>query len=290
MFRSTMARDRELVQDKEYFELRGSCAVCNVDTNMGVSKFLSFDDNGTRMPLWRETIVCPVCDLNNRMRALLHIMKGEPEFSKSSKIYFTEQITKTFQAAKAIWPEAIGSEYLRDGTPVGETNATGVRCEDMTRLSFDPDCFDGFITMDVIEHVPRYVDALREVFRVLRPGGKLLLSAPFNLDIETSQTRATIDDVGGIHHLLEPEYHGDPLDPRGLLCFTTFGWDFLDKLRDIGFVDPAMVFYWSEKFGYLGIQYCITASKGTPSRVGMSTRSSAPKFLDRLNRWIRTRS
>ena len=56
----------------------------------------------------------------------------------------------------------------------------GVRfiCGDATRLPFDDASFDMVTMFDVIEHVPDDVVAMREAWRVLRPGGTLLLSTP----------------------------------------------------------------------------------------------------------------
>jgi len=46
----------------------------------------------------------------------------------------------------------------------------GIRNEDVTRLTFADSSFDLMITNDVLEHVPSYEDAYRELFRVLAPG------------------------------------------------------------------------------------------------------------------------
>lgn len=44
----------------------------------------------------------------------------------------------------------------------------------------EPDAsFDAVMCIEVLEHVPHPVDALRELARLLRPGGTLLLTAPF---------------------------------------------------------------------------------------------------------------
>ncbi len=273
-----MPRDIDFIQDEHDYYVEFYCAVCDQPTPMAISKHLSFMEGGLHYPLWRETISCPGCGLNNRQRALLHLMAASSNFPTDARIYCTEQITKTFRSARKTWPKIVGSEYLRDGTPNGQTNAIGIRCEDMTNLSFDDSSFDGLVTMDVIEHVPDYKAALGESFRVLRPGGQMLLSAPFNLDIVTSQVRAIVKPSGEIEHLMTPEIHGDPLDPDGLLCFTTFGWDFLETLRQVGFENPTMNFYWSDHFGYLGVQYCILAKKPEAPRRGL---------LANMGRWFR---
>ncbi len=49
---------------------------------------------------------------------------------------------------------------------------------DVTRLPFGEASFDGVICNHVLEHVPDDVSALREICRVLRPGGWAVLNVP----------------------------------------------------------------------------------------------------------------
>jgi SAM-dependent methyltransferase len=51
-------------------------------------------------------------------------------------------------------------------------------CADATRLPFADAAFDAVTMFDVIEHVPDDQGAIAEAWRVLRPGGVLLLSTP----------------------------------------------------------------------------------------------------------------
>jgi hypothetical protein len=77
--------------------------------------------------------------------------------------------------------------------------------------------------------------------------------------------RAVVEKDGSIRHLHPPEYHGDPLSKDGVLCFHNFGWSFLDDMKQVGFKDACLSFYWSRQLGYLGgYQFVIKAS--TPAR------------------------
>ena len=51
---------------------------------------------------------------------------------------------------------------------------------DGKRLPFDDDSFDTVLSVQVLEHTDRPHDLFAEMARVLRPGGTLLLSAPFS--------------------------------------------------------------------------------------------------------------
>ena len=73
--------------------------------------------------------------------------------------------------------------------------------------------------------------------------------------------RAYLCQAGGLVHLLPPEYHGDPINPEGCLCFYHFGWDILDDLREVGFSDAKALLYWSKEFGYLGGEQLILVAQ-----------------------------
>jgi len=128
-----------------------------------------------------------------------------------------------------------------------------VRHEDVTRLTFADNGLDHLLSFDVLEHVPDYQTALTEFFRVLAPAGRLMLSAPFNLGLAQTLIRARITPNGQIEHLEEAEYHGDPVDAEaGVLCFYHFGWELLEQLRELGFEQVQLLFFWDPTQAYLG--------------------------------------
>ena len=126
----------------------------------------------------------------------------------------------------------------------------GVQCQDVQQLTYPDASFDLVTSTEVFEHVPDDRRAFAEVFRVLRPGGRLVFTVPL-MDAQPTLERAEIR-YGRIVHLAPPEYHGDPRNPAGCLCFYHFGWDLLDTLRKVGFTETSGLFYWSREFGYLG--------------------------------------
>jgi SAM-dependent methyltransferase len=122
----------------------------------------------------------------------------------------------------------------------------------VTALTLETGAYAAIGSFDVLEHVPDHMAGLREFARCLRPGGRLLMTVPFALDTAGHVTRAELLGDGSIRHILPPEYHGDPLDPSGVLCFRHFGWALMRDLREAGFRDPRMIFYWSAELGHLG--------------------------------------
>jgi SAM-dependent methyltransferase len=66
--------------------------------------------------------------------------------------------------------------------PVTALDMYGTRPDvfgDGCRLPFSDESFDSVLMLDVLEHISRPEAALAEARRVMRPGGKLLLTIPF---------------------------------------------------------------------------------------------------------------
>jgi SAM-dependent methyltransferase len=245
--------EKSLIPDsKKKSTYRGYCHVCGAYVDFLVDFKYAYEIDGILTPNWRERLVCPGCRLNNRMRAVVHVFDTECHPSRRSDIYITEQTTALYRLFKRSFPETCGSEYLGETVNFGNCNNDGIRNEDITRLSFGDNQFDFILSFDVFEHIPNYKRALEECYRCLKPGGVLFFSVPFERGSEKNVVRARISEAGEIVHLLPPEYHGDPVNPGGCLCFYHFGWEILDDLKAVGFKDSKALLYWSRDFGYLG--------------------------------------
>ncbi|MBC7962536.1 MAG: methyltransferase domain-containing protein [Steroidobacteraceae bacterium] len=233
----------------------GFCFVCGHEVAFHTDLMYGFSQpDGSHTPNWRERVVCPECQLNNRMRAAIHLFHLLCAPTPESHLYITEQTTPFFAWCQHHYPHVIGSEYLGDILPTGTTDSHGIRNESLTALSFTDNQFDAILSFDVIEHIPDYLQAFRECLRCLKPGGTMFFTVPFNHQSQHHIVRAELDEAGQIHHLLPPEYHGDPINANGCLCFYHFGWELLEQLRGLGFRDVAAYFYWSQRFGYLGCE------------------------------------
>lgn len=53
---------------------------------------------------------------------------------------------------------------------------------DMRKIKFKDNSFDYIYSMGTIEHVPDYDQAIKEIYRVLKPGGKAIIGVPNKLD------------------------------------------------------------------------------------------------------------
>lgn len=106
----------------------------------------------------------------------------------------------------------------------------GYRSEDLEAQTFPDGAFDLVITQDVFEHLFEPDKAIKEIARTLRPGGAHICTVPIVLKGQPSRRRARRRDDGQVEHLLEPAYHGNPMDPNGSLVVMDWGYDIAEYL------------------------------------------------------------
>jgi SAM-dependent methyltransferase len=107
------------------------------------------------------------------------------------------------------------------------------RSEDLTRLSYSDATFDLLLTSETLEHVPDLDTALREVRRVLVPGGRQVFTVPVLPGVERTYARTVVRPDGSLDHRAPEIRH--PGGDVGYPVFTEFGADLPDVLRAHGF-------------------------------------------------------
>jgi hypothetical protein len=247
--------------------LSGYCWICGRRTD-----FVFQHVPGGPMPDWREQLTCTGCSLITRARlGLLLALAPLEALGRGAVPYITEQVTPLFRWLRDRFPATIGSEFVRDRgvaerlglylAQLARGHAEGLRHEDVTALGLADGSVDAVLSFEVLEHVPRYRAALAEFRRVIRPGGRLVLSVPFISTNANTVVRAELQEDGSVRHLLPPEYHGDPTAEDGCLAFYNFGWDLLDELRAAGFAEAGLVDAWSPASALLGPLGVIVATR-----------------------------
>jgi SAM-dependent methyltransferase len=232
-FRSSF-ESKVLALNAKYVRLAGTTYHLNAFKDVMSLREASTDDSG----------------LNSRMRFCLSIIKQY--FLNYKKVYLAEHDTLFHKKLSAKTGFNLTTSYYKPGAPLHQ---------DLTALSYTDNSFDLSLSFEDLEHIPEYKKSIAELYRVTKPGGHVLLSTPFVIENDKTRVRATINKAGEITHLLEPEYHGDPVIPQGILCFYHFGWDLLDDFRTAGFSDVKIITGYDTGKMMLGLQLFIMAQK-----------------------------
>jgi SAM-dependent methyltransferase len=178
-------------------------------------KMTVFLANGTGS----EAVCCLFCGANLRYELLRECIKDLPGDLTEKEILELDPhspLRPFLSVARNYHP----SFYL-DDCESGFVRADGAQREDIQSLSFEDASLDLIVSSDVLEHVPDLHKAFAETARVLKLGGMHLFTVPPR---EVTRRRAEIID-GAIKHYETPEYHGDPLSPKGILAFWDVGGD-----------------------------------------------------------------
>lgn len=113
------------------------------------------------------------------------------------------------------WSSVVAHRARRNG---GQPRPGLVRA-DIRELPYPAGTFDLVYTMGTIEHIPEYAQAIAEVKRVLRPGGRAIIGVPNKFDLFLRPlVVATLDLFG--KYLYSPEKSFTPRELRGVIEST----------------------------------------------------------------------
>jgi ubiquinone/menaquinone biosynthesis C-methylase UbiE len=191
----------------------------------------------TAMPMnlgKRMRIISEVCDLSKVRFLDCGCGAGEYVFALRDK-YGTD---------------AWGIEYLADKVAKGkshELHADRIKQGDLQKLDEPDASFDVALLNEVLEHVPDDAQALREVQRVLKPGGKLIIFSPNRLfPFETHGVR-----MRGTGMCLSPAVPLIPYIPLALGRLFLDYWarnywpsELRKLVRQAGFATEAIDYIW----------------------------------------------
>jgi SAM-dependent methyltransferase len=133
----------------------------------------------------REDDRCPVCHACDRTRMIMLWL--EAEAGVGSGVGGTRPCRILHVAPDFglyLWlKRQTGVEYTGSDIDAARyRHIDNIRAADLTGTPFPDDAFDIVICSHVLEHVPDDRAALREILRILAPGGRALLLTPFALD------------------------------------------------------------------------------------------------------------
>lgn len=172
----------------------------------------------------RDQFKCIRCSSIPRLRALIAVLKEH--FPNYRECYIHES-SPSGAASRKLARECrhyTPTHYFPE-IPSGQMR-NGFRCEDLESQTFSDESFDIIITQDVLEHILRPEKAIAEIGRTLKRGGAHVFTVPW-YHWKDTVIRA-VPENKSVRHLVEPDYHKNPIDPEGSLVVTEWGRDLCD--------------------------------------------------------------
>lgn len=217
-------------------EADGYCLVCRAPARFAVPSGSFFADQPDLREGWR----CLACQCTNRQRLLLHAVREVLRDVARPRVYLAEAFSQLAIAVRQESWRLTLSDYVDPHLASGtHTVVSGhpVVHQDLTATDLPARRFHAVVHAEVLEHVPDWQGLLRETARLTRAGGWTVFTVPFLARNGETLVRA-VEGSTGPTHVLEPEVHGAPLHPEGVLVYQVPGWDLLDGLREAGFSSP----------------------------------------------------
>lgn len=207
-----------------YFGVAYHCGICGASTRLRHT--YSFDhailrDLDVIGGEYVENDDCPICFANARIRLVYKYIKGIGAKLEGMRVLHVAPeralYTQLFSHVRCSYTPI-------DFEPTRYNYIPGITFGDISKLTFGDDSFDLILCNHVLEHVPEDVVAMRELYRVLAPGGRAILQVPLSNKLE---------------HTVEDPHITDPAEmERRFGQFDhvrIYGPDYFDRLRSAGF-------------------------------------------------------
>lgn len=123
----------------------------------------------------------------------------------------------------------LASQYF-PGQPIG-TIINDFRNEDLEHQTFADSSFDLVITQDVVEHIYNPEDAFKEIARTLKPGGAHIFTVPIENKHKKTERWAVKGEDNNPIFCKTPEWHGNPIDPKGSPVTMHWGFDIVAYIK-----------------------------------------------------------
>jgi SAM-dependent methyltransferase len=167
--------------------------------------------------------LCPVCGSLERHRLLLLYLRQRTNLftTPSRLLHFAPEpcLRRHFRSAPGI--DYVGADLE---SPLADLRV------DITAIPFEDASFDAVICSHVLEHVPDDRTAMRELERVLKPGGWAILQVPLDQEQEVTLEDPDVKEPAERLRLYGQEDH-----------VRLYGRDYAARLVDAGFeltIDP----------------------------------------------------
>lgn len=136
-----------------------------------------------------ENILCPSCLSTARERLIIALLENDIKLTGNKILHFSPE-KKIYNFIKS------SNEVITaDIQPLFYKNIDSkIKIEDATHLSFSDNNFDVVIGNHIMEHIPNDKKALKEIYRVLKPGGRAILQVPYSTKITNTLEEPEINN------------------------------------------------------------------------------------------------
>lgn len=233
------------------------CPCCNTYLKQFVSG--DFEDNPEVYNIVRyreidQNVICPVCGSLPRHRILVSWMNENEEWVAGKNILHFAQ-----EKSVRKWMD----RHIIDSTTADLYSKADLKIN-IEDTGLNDDSYDMIICNHVLEHVSDYKKALRELHRITRPGGRIILSFPVAPSLSTIyEDDSILSEEERVRHFGQKDH------------LRIFGSDSTELLESFGFqvteikgencdgkikavVGPADYDY--------NVLWCVSTEKSTPGR------------------------
>ena len=168
---------------------KGHCSVCGGDARFVRNSWMLPTELARAWPegfVDRESLLCSACGSSARVRGVADALVALYGTGGTSVADLVEE--DAFRALRIAELNAIGRMHAVLGRLPNLTYAEYPE-EDVMALSYADASFDLVLTSDTLEHVEDPMRGMREIRRVLRPGGCHVFTVPIKPDLATSRSR-----------------------------------------------------------------------------------------------------
>lgn len=132
---------------------------------------------GWSIPHTARSVFAELADLEWQSARVCDVGAGRGAFSKLVGDWLTDE--KRLQPREHLFAcDLIPESFEYDGIPCARTNADGT-------LPFPEERFDATVSIEVVEHVQDQFAFLRELARVTKPGGRVIVTTPNVLNMNS---------------------------------------------------------------------------------------------------------